>query len=99
IPTHTSETTPISLTNAQTVTFTPRALLINSSVEFSQSQFPTAESVAAVATVTIARTGDLSSQATVDYTTVDGTAKQKSDYMFASGTLTFAPGEPSKQLV
>ncbi|MFN2499939.1 MAG: S8 family serine peptidase, partial [Pyrinomonadaceae bacterium] len=98
ITTHTSETTPISLTNAQAVTFTPRALLVNSSVEFSQSQFGTGEAVAAVATVTITRTGDTSAPATVDYTTVDGTAKQKGDYMFAAGTMTFAPGETSKQL-
>lgn len=98
IPTHTSETTPISLTNAQTVTFTPRALLINSSVEFTLSQFGTGEAAPAVATISITRTGDTSSQASVDYTTVDGSAKQKGDYMFAAGTMTFASGETSKTL-
>ncbi|MGI8835575.1 MAG: S8 family serine peptidase [Pyrinomonadaceae bacterium] len=98
IPTHTSETTPISLTNAQTVTFTPRALLVNSSVEFSQSQFGTGEAAPAVATISITRTGDTSSQASVDYTTVDGSATQKNDYMFAAGTMTFAPDQTSKLL-
>ena len=34
---------------------------------------------------------------TVDYRTVDGTAKAGIDYVAASGTLTFAPGEKSKE--
>jgi hypothetical protein len=35
---------------------------------------------------------------TVDYTTGDGTAKQPGDYTQTSGTLTFAPGQTSKQI-
>ena len=35
---------------------------------------------------------------TVDYTTVDGTAKQPGDYTQTSGTLTFAPGQTSKPI-
>jgi hypothetical protein len=35
---------------------------------------------------------------TVDYATVDGSAKAPGDYAAASGTLTFAPGELSKQV-
>lgn len=40
-----------------------------------------------------------SSQAiTVSYRTVEGTAKEKSDYNAASGTLTFQPGETSRTI-
>jgi outer membrane biosynthesis protein TonB len=35
---------------------------------------------------------------TVDYATVDGSAKAPDDYAAGSGTLTFAPGELSKQV-
>ncbi len=44
-------------------------------------------------TVTVIRSGDLSTAATVNYATSDGTAKAGSDYTATSGTLTFAPGE------
>ena len=37
-----------------------------------------------------------SGQVTVDYTTVDGTAKAGEDYMRSSGTLAFSPGELEK---
>jgi len=46
--------------------------------------------------VTVTRTGDTSSAATVDYTTSDGTAVQKSDYEVALGTLSFAAGQTSQ---
>src|SRR4029450_13528733 len=46
--------------------------------------------------LTVSRGGDTSGSASVDYATNDGTAKQKSDYEYAAGTLTFAPGETSK---
>ncbi|MFN2498397.1 MAG: Calx-beta domain-containing protein [Pyrinomonadaceae bacterium] len=68
------------------------------SVQFSQSQFNTGESVSSVATVTVTRAGDTSAPASVYYTTVDGSATQKGDYMFAAGTMTFATGETSKTL-
>jgi len=35
---------------------------------------------------------------TVDYETVDGSAKQKSDYTATSGTLTFQPGQTSRTI-
>nr|MBA2703389.1 S8 family serine peptidase [Blastocatellia bacterium] len=95
IPSHTSEQSPISLTNAQTVLFQPRLPVSN--VEFSQMQFNTGESSGS-ASVTVTRTGDTSNQASVDYRTVDGSATQKGDYLFASGKLTFAPGEISKSI-
>jgi hypothetical protein len=50
------------------------------------------------ATVTITRTGDLSSATTVNYATVDGTAKGGADYTATAGTLTFAANETSKNI-
>ena len=38
------------------------------------------------------------SPVTVDFTTRDGTALAGSDYTATSGTLTFAPGEVTKQI-
>jgi hypothetical protein len=49
--------------------------------------------------VTVMRTGDVSSATTVDYATADGTARAGFDYTAASGTLTFAPGETSKTIL
>jgi len=48
------------------------------------------------ATITVTRTGDTSSAATVDYSTSNGTASDRSDYTTASGTLTFAAGVTSR---
>ena len=49
------------------------------------------------ATITVTRTGDTSTAVGVSYFTSDaGVATQKSDYVMATGTLTFAPGETSK---
>jgi len=45
--------------------------------------------------VTVDRFGDLSTPASVDYATIDGTASSRSDYETAVGTLQFAPGQLS----
>ncbi len=50
------------------------------------------------ATVTVTR-GNALGAASVDYTTVDGTAKAGSDYQAVSQTLNFAAGETSKNIV
>ncbi|MEH2008987.1 Calx-beta domain-containing protein, partial [Nostoc sp.] len=50
------------------------------------------------ATVTVTR-GNALGAASLNYITVDGTAKAGSDYKAASGTLNFAAGESSKTIV
>jgi subtilisin family serine protease len=97
IPSHTSKQTFKTLTNAQEVTFLPRANSALSNVQFSVAQFNISEGATPViATVTVNRAGDTSAQASVDFTTADGSATQKGDYTFAVGRITFAAGETSK---
>src|SRR5437588_7976063 len=64
-------------------------------VQFAVPQFDVVESSGAV-TIAVTRNGDTSTAASVSYTTADGTATQKGDYIFAAGTLSFVPGETSK---
>ena len=47
-------------------------------------------------TFTVSRNGGDTGAVTVDYATADGTATAGSDYLSASGTLTFADGETSQ---
>ena len=49
--------------------------------------------------VTVTRTGGSSLPATVDFATASGTAVAGADFVANSGTLSFAPGETSKQLL
>jgi uncharacterized repeat protein (TIGR01451 family) len=49
-----------------------------------------------VANITVTRTGDSSSAASVQYATNDGSASERSDYTASSGVLMFAAGETSK---
>jgi hypothetical protein len=51
------------------------------------------------ATITVARSGGTDGDVTVHYQTTDGTARAGVDYTAASGTLTFAWGESSQQIV
>jgi hypothetical protein len=53
---------------------------------------------AGTAALTVTRTGANGGTATVAYATADGTAKAGSDYTAKSGTVTFAPGERTKQI-
>ena len=99
IPSHTSEQTLKSLTNAGEVTFLPRTLATVSSVQFSAAQFDVSESSSPlIATLSVTRSGDTSNAATVDYATSDGSATQKGDYILAVGRLSFAAGETSKNI-
>jgi hypothetical protein len=70
--------------------------LSNSSVQFSASTYTVNES-AGVITLTATRIGNATKPATVNYATVDVTARNATDYIGASGTLQFAPGETFKQ--
>jgi DNA-binding beta-propeller fold protein YncE len=66
----------------------------------SKAQFTTTDvrvdEGAGSATVEVARTGDLTREADVDYLTTDVSASDRSDYTMARGTLRFAPGETRK---
>ena len=61
----------------------------------------TVDEQAGTATFTVLRTGDTSGTASVNYATVDGTAKHtgvNADFQAATGTLTFAPNETQKTI-
>jgi hypothetical protein len=64
-------------------------------MQFSSASYSAGEGAGSV-TVTINRTGDTSSTASVDYKTSNGTASARTDYMTAIRTMTFAAGETSK---
>jgi hypothetical protein len=67
-------------------------------VQFSAPTFNVTEACTSIA-LTVNRSGDTSGAATVKYTTADGTATERRDYITAIGTLSFAPGESSKNVV
>jgi hypothetical protein len=64
-------------------------------VQFSVASYSVAETAGA-ATITVTRSGGTSSQATVHYSTSDGTATAPGDYTTTAGTLTFGLNEKSK---
>jgi subtilisin family serine protease len=65
-------------------------------VQFIQSSFSVTEgSPSGVAHIVVNRPGDNSSAVAVDYATSDGTASQRTRYIPALGTLTFAAGQTS----
>ena len=66
-----------------------------SRVRFDAATFNVVESARTVQ-VGVTRTGDLSGEVSVDYSTSDGAATDRSDYTTARGTLRFAPGEAAK---
>ena len=65
------------------------------SVQFSSANFSANED-AGTATISVALSAASGQVVTVDYATSDGTATAGSDYLAASGTLTFAPGVVSQ---
>ncbi len=107
IPSHTSEDTKINLTNAQEVTFSPRAATV-SNIQLSGPSFNVTEGTNTVS-VNVTRTGDTTSVANVSYATSDAagaancstigaTASRRCDYLTSVGTLKFAAGETSKAI-
>jgi hypothetical protein len=81
----------VSLSGNETVNFTVAPNI----AQFRAAAFA-ADEGAGSAVINVTRAGDISHAATVDYSTFDGTARQRSDYTSAAGTLNFAPGETSK---
>lgn len=64
-------------------------------IGFSNTRYTVSEG-AGSALITVMRSGDTSSAASVDFATIDNVARQRSDYTLASGTLSFIGGEVSK---
>ncbi|MCA1591594.1 MAG: SBBP repeat-containing protein [Acidobacteria bacterium] len=69
-----------------------------SALQFTQTA-PSVQEDVTFLTLTVQRTGDTSGPVTVDYSTADGTASERSDYTTALGTLRFAAGETAKDIV
>ncbi|MCA1591718.1 MAG: DUF4394 domain-containing protein [Acidobacteria bacterium] len=69
-----------------------------SAVQFSASAASVSEGAGNI-TLTVTRTGNTSGAAQVDFSTVNGTASDRSDYTPAIGFLEFAPGETTKSIV
>jgi hypothetical protein len=67
-------------------------------VQFAAPDFNATEQAHFV-NITVARTGDVSQAATVDYATSNLTATERSDYTTALGTLRFAAGEVQQSFV
>jgi hypothetical protein len=67
-------------------------------VQFAAADFNATEQAHFV-NITVARTGDVSQAATVDYATSNLTATERSDYTTALGTLRFAAGEVQQSFV
>ena len=64
-------------------------------VQFQMASYMVSEG-AGTATIVATRTGGSGGLFTVNYATADGTARAGSDYLPASGTLTFDPGEDTQ---
>ena len=102
-----NETFVVVLSNPQNATFQDAQATgtilnddspVSSTIQFSQGNYNTQEDLGAL-TITVERTGDTSSTASVDYKTSDNAATQKGDFEYASGKLKFAPGESTKTFV
>jgi hypothetical protein len=65
-------------------------------LQFSAATYGVGEN-AGNATITVVRSGGTAGTVTVDFATSNGSASAGTDYTASSGTLTFGPGEASKQ--
>jgi hypothetical protein len=68
-----------------------------STIQFSASEYSVSEGDGS-AVITVTRSGGASSAVSANYTTANGTAVAGSDYGATSSTVTFAPGEYSKNI-
>ncbi len=95
------ETILVGLTNLENgwATTVPLTILDDDTgMEFEQDSSVVSEAAGQVV-LGVRRVDDSKQRATVEYTTVDGSAKAGSDYVVATGSLTFAPGETHKEIV
>jgi len=67
-------------------------------IMFDPPHYTVMESVGTFEVTIVREGGDLNTVVQVDYKTEDGTASSEGDYIEASGTLTFGPGETQKQV-
>ena len=67
------------------------------SVQLEHAAYPT-NSISSTVTINVARTGNTAGASSVNYATVNGTAKAGQDYTNTSGTLSFSPGEQLKPI-
>lgn len=78
------------------------ATIVNDDVggafRFTSAEYSVGESGSFI-TITVQRTGGLSSGASVDFSTADGTALAGQDYTAVSGTLVFAGGQTNQSFV
>jgi Calx-beta domain len=66
-------------------------------IEFASASYTVNEDGGTV-TITVTRSGNTALTSSVNYFTANGSAIGASDYVAASGTLVFAPGETSKSV-
>ena len=108
VTSHTSEETPINLTNKEQVTYTPRAQS-TTTIQLESAAINVNESNKFVQ-INVKRTGDLAGFATVNYTTGDtaglqnctvtnGRASERCDYETAVGTLRFSVGQDTQSVI
>ncbi|MGB8509949.1 MAG: Calx-beta domain-containing protein, partial [Pyrinomonadaceae bacterium] len=101
VPEDTPEGTSVAVTI--TATRTDDSTVFNSAIlnllvtqtptlQFNAASYSVAEDATFV-TVSVTRSGDTSGAATVDYSTDNGTASDRSDFTTATGRLHFAPGQ------
>jgi hypothetical protein len=74
-----------------------KAAPIPTGIQFETDRFFVREGTPTIS-VKVVRTGDISGTASIDFATSDGNATAGSDYTAVSGTLTFGPGELSKNI-
>ena len=75
-----------------------KAAPVPTGIQFETDRFFVREGTPTIS-VKVARTGDVSGTASIDFATSDGNATAGSDYIAVSGTLNFAPGELSKDIL
>ena len=92
----TTITGPYSNIQCVTVTGNPLPAPAPGLIEFSAPTYAIGENGGS-ATITVTRSGGSAGEVTVNYATSDGSATAGQDYTSASGTLTFASGEASKE--